>query len=221
MEPTLPRGDVRAFYDRFGAKQDAQRFYEDAALGDLSAHAAFESAESVYEFGCGTGRIAAELLGYRLPQRATYTGVDISTTMLALARGRIAPFGARAAVRQIDGSDPFAICPAGVDRILCTYVLDLLPEEEIASFIANAALHLNHGGKLAVVSLTFGNTLFSRTVSAGWRALFRIAPSVVGGCRPLRLQRFLAEWRIEHQAVISSWGIASEVIVASPAAAAR
>jgi len=221
MEPTLPRAAVRTFYDRFGSKQDAQRFYEDAALGDLFAHAAFESAESVYEFGCGTGRIAAELLEHRLPQRASYTGVDISGTMVALARRRVAPFGARAAVREIDGSDPFSECAARVDRILSTYVLDLLPEDEIASFIAKAAQHLNRGGKLAIVSLTFGDALLSRIVSGGWRALFRIAPSVVGGCRPLHLTRFLSQWRIEHQAVITSWGIASEVIVASPAAAAR
>jgi hypothetical protein len=36
----LTRSQAQRFYDRFGKKQDAQAFYEDAALDDLIAHAA-------------------------------------------------------------------------------------------------------------------------------------------------------------------------------------
>src|SRR5260221_3129440 len=51
----LTHGQARAFYDWMGAKQDWQAFYEKRATRDLIAHASFETAQAVFEFGCGTG----------------------------------------------------------------------------------------------------------------------------------------------------------------------
>ncbi len=62
-----PREQVRAFYDRFGAKQDSQAFYEDAATADLILNAELGAARAVFEFGCGTGRFAEKLLAEHLP----------------------------------------------------------------------------------------------------------------------------------------------------------
>ncbi len=63
----LTRDEARAFYDRFGRKQDWQSIYEGRALRDLIRGGAFERARSVLEIGCGTGSFAAELLAHRLP----------------------------------------------------------------------------------------------------------------------------------------------------------
>ncbi len=49
--------DAKRFYDRIGAWQDAQ-IYERSALEHLVAHSDFEHASSVFELGCGTGRLA-------------------------------------------------------------------------------------------------------------------------------------------------------------------
>ena len=70
----LTREKVRAFYDRFGALQDRQGFYEDIATRDLVTHANFEQARAVFEFGCGTGRFAADLLSHRLAENSSYMG---------------------------------------------------------------------------------------------------------------------------------------------------
>jgi len=37
----LTSSEARAYYDKFGKKQDTQGFYEDPALDDLIAHAGF------------------------------------------------------------------------------------------------------------------------------------------------------------------------------------
>ena len=50
----LSRDEAKAFYDRFGAKQDSQGFYEDRALEDLMEHVDVDEAEAGFEFGCGT-----------------------------------------------------------------------------------------------------------------------------------------------------------------------
>src|SRR6266478_1823744 len=85
---TLTTAEAKVFYDRFGAKQDTQAFYEDRALDALILHADFQHAQSVFEFGCGTGRLAARLFTTTLREDCRYVGADISETMVALARKR-------------------------------------------------------------------------------------------------------------------------------------
>lgn len=93
----LSREEIRRFYDRFGSRQDLQRFYETPALeDDLIDHCPWEDARSVLEFGCGTGALAERLLAGHLPGNTRYVGVDISETMCQIARRRLEPFGSRA-----------------------------------------------------------------------------------------------------------------------------
>ncbi|MGE5292099.1 MAG: hypothetical protein ACM3ML_33930 [Micromonosporaceae bacterium] len=59
---------AKRFYDRFGRAQDLQAFYEDRAMKDLLAHGSFPAAGSVFELGCGTGRLAGALLASHCPR---------------------------------------------------------------------------------------------------------------------------------------------------------
>ncbi len=216
MAETLTPAQARAFYDRFGALQDSQAFYEDRALDELVAYSAFDEAHSVFEFGCGTGRFAARLLASCLPDSAEYHGVDISSTMVELARKRLAPFGSRARVRLTEGPNPFAGLERPVDRVVSTYVLDLLPEGDIAAFVAGSAAALGPHGRICLVSLTNGRRPLSRMLSAAWRAAFSVSARLVGGCRPIELREHLRPdaWRIAHHAVVTAWAVPSEVVVA-------
>jgi ubiquinone/menaquinone biosynthesis C-methylase UbiE len=212
----LGHSEVRSFYDRFGKKLDTQSFYEDAALDDLVAHARFEEAASVFEFGCGTGRFAERLLEGPLPASATYLGCDTSATMVDLATERLAPFSKRARVLQTDGAIRFPIPDASVDRLVATYVLDLLSEADIVESLREAERALIPGGRLCLASLTKGTTILSGVVSALWAAVFRLRPSLVGGCRPILLARHLdpGSWQVEYRNVVVAFGVPSEVLVA-------
>ena len=212
----LSREEARGFYDAFGARQDEQGFYEDRATADLVAHAKFEKATSVFELGCGTGRFAEELLKRHLPATATYRGCDLSSTMVDLARARLAPCGSRARVDLSDGSPRVDAPDAAFDRFVSNYVLDLLPADDIAAIMHEAWRVLAPGGLLCLVSLTRGNTLLSRFVSGAWSLVHRMRASLVGGCRPIELQHYLASqlWHVEHRAVVTAFGISSEIVVA-------
>jgi len=212
----LTREEVRSFYDRFGTRQDRQGFYEDPATRDLIAHAAFEQATRLFELGCGTGRFAAALLARHLGETATYTGCDVSATMVGLARKRLAQFGARAQVQLTDGSLHIAAPDAAFDRFVSNYVLDLLPAEDIARLLAEAYRVLTPDGRLCLVSLTHGATVVSRFVSSAWARLHRVRPALVGGCRPVELSEFVdpRQWTVEYRHVVISFGIPSEVLVA-------
>lgn len=212
------RRQAQAFYDRFGSKQDAQAFYEDAALDDLVAHAAFEQAASIFELASGTGRFALRLLSRHLPVTATYLGIDLSSTMIGLATRRIAPYADRAQVMQSDGAMRFPLPDHSVDRVVCVYLFDILPEDDIRQAVAEAHRVLKPGGKFCVASLTQGVTAASHFVSTLWSLAFRLHSPLVGGCRPLRLDRFFepASWSLDRRNVVVKFGVPTEVIVAMP-----
>lgn len=212
----LKASEIEAFYDRFGKWLDTQAFYENPALDDLVAHADFSEAEGIFEFGCGTGRFADRLLSEDLPANASYTGCDVSRTMVALAGDKLAKFGERARVIHSDGRVRFPLPDHSVDRVVSTYVLDLLSEDDIESFFLEAHRVLNVGGKVCLVSLTNGTTLVSHMVTAIWTSVSRLNASLVGGCRPVSLEQHVDRnvWKLLYGNVVISFGVPSEVVVA-------
>lgn len=214
----LTHAQAKRFYDRFGRKQDSQGFYEDRALDELIAHAEFARAHSVFELGCGTGRFALRLLQTQLPEDATYLGFDLSDTMTALSRERLAPFAARAQVLQAGGEMQFPLVDCSVERVIATYVFDLLSESEIRQAIRESYRVLQPGGKLCLISLSRAIGPVSQLVCRLWSGLYRLHAPLVGGCRPIRLLPFLeAEtWTVEYHHILTQFGVPSEVLIASP-----
>ncbi len=210
----LTSSQARRFYDRFGRAQDLQAFYEDHAVGEMLAHGQLDQARAVFEFGCGTGRLAARLLGRLLPADARYLGADISGTMTSLSRARLAAFRHRAAIIQADGTRPLPIASASVDRFLAIYVLDLLGPPETEALIAEARRLLRPGGLLEVVSLAPGATAPSRLASRAWTSVWSRAPGLLGGCRPVSILPLPDGWQVQHRALITAWALTSEVVVA-------
>lgn len=221
LPPERARGfgaeDAKRVYDRLGSWQDAQ-FYERAALKCLVGHSDFGHASMVFEWGCGTGRLAEYLLKKHLSEDATYVGIDISTTMVRLATSRLATWSSRVKPEQVDGTARLPYASGAFDRFVATYVLDLLSEPTINQVVSEARRLLRPNGKLCVVSATEGITLVSSIVGSIWKRLYAFNPSLVGGCRPVRVSMLLdrAAWSIEHTQIVCFWGICSEVVIASP-----
>lgn len=214
----LTPSEARAYDDKFGKKQDSQGFYENPALDDVITPAEFHKAGSVVEFGCGTGKLAARLLADHLPPRATYLGRDVSPVMVDLAARRLRPFAERAELACTDGAVRLPTSDEAVDRVVCTYVLDILSKEAIKVFLAESRRVLRPDGQLCLASLTEGVAPISRMVSRLWSFVFRLRPALVGGCRPIRLVDRLTrgDWDIGHRSVVTPFGIPSEVLVLQP-----
>ncbi len=211
----LKSAQARAVYDRIGRVQDWQ-FYEDRAIAQLLAACALPTAQALFEFGCGTGRLAVQMLEL-LPPTAHYLGVDVSPVMVALASNRLAAWGDRAQARLVDGSMPLPAEGNSADRIVCTYVFDLLDDTDMEAALSEFERILTPEGLLCLVSLRPGITRFERSVSRLWTMAWRRAPQLLGGCRPIRLEDVLGRrWTIRHQRVVHSWGLVSEVVVAAP-----
>lgn len=220
MEPSsryLSPEEAQHFYDRFGSRQDWQVFYEKPAIADLITHAALDSGRSVFEFGCGTGALAARLLRHHLPPDARYLGLDLSSTMVSLARKRLQPWAERAQIEQGDGSPQLHQLDNGFDRFVSTYVFDLLAPNFIEQLLAAAHRLLVPGGMLCLASLTFGSSSPGRAVARCWQAVWKLNPALVGGCHPIELLDFLPtqHWDPRYRATITRWAIPSEVLIAS------
>jgi SAM-dependent methyltransferase len=185
-------------------------------MDEIAARGRFGSAASVFEFGCGTGRFAAQLLRSRLPAGCCYVGVDVSPRMVLLSRAAVAPWRDRAQVELSDGSVSLDAADGRFDRFLSTYVLDLLAPDEIAGLLREAHRILRPGGLLALASLTPGTTPSGRILTALWRWLWRRDPRLVGGCRPMTLAAHLGpdRWRPVHDLAVTKWALSSEVVVA-------
>lgn len=168
------------------------------------------------ELGCGTGRLATQLLESELPSTCRYHGVDLSSTMVELARARLARFGARAQVVLSDGSLQLPGPSASCDRFLSTYVLDLLSRDDIERALQEAARVLRPGGLAGITSLTFGRDLVGKAVSTLWIAVHRLSPARVGGCRPLDLEPAFRPpvWKLEYVQTHRASGLTSQVLVA-------
>jgi ubiquinone/menaquinone biosynthesis C-methylase UbiE len=212
----LTLNQARSVYDRIGRVQDWQAFYEDATINRLVAEAAFTGDQTIFEFGCGTGRLAARLLA-ELPSSVNYLGVDISPVMINLATSRLAAWTEQAKVVLVDGSLPLPADDGFADRVLSTFVFDLLDEAYARTVVGDLRRILAPNGRLCLASLTYGERLLERAVSRGWTGLWRIAPQLVGGCRPISMSVLLAHgWKVEHHSRVHRWGLVMDVVIAAP-----
>lgn len=175
---TLTHEQARKFYDRFGKKQDAQSFYEDAAREALLAHACLEQAQHVFELGCGAGRFATRLLAGYLPATASYLGMDVSQAMVDRAQQALIPYAGRARAALCEGAIAFPLPDHATDRIISTDVLDRLSETDIRTALAKARRVLKTDGKLCLAS---GETPVSKAVAGVWGALCNLHAPLVGG----------------------------------------
>lgn len=212
----LTREEVRAFYDRFGRKQDLQRLYEGLVIRRLLAHGRFGSALHVFELGCGTGWFAQKLFSGYLPAHARYLGADISSTMVRLSEKKLQRFSSRARILQTDGSFSFDLSSESFDRFVSIYVLDLLSTEDMRAVVNEAHRLLMGEGLICLVSITPGRTFFSRFMMSAWTRIYRLRPAFLGGCRPVELMPLLdmVRWRLLYHDVINTFGLSSEVLVA-------
>jgi ubiquinone/menaquinone biosynthesis C-methylase UbiE len=212
----LDKNSIKRFYDWLGEKLDTQSFYEQSGLDVLAHHGQFDSAHAVFEFGCGTGRLAEQLFREYLPPDCHYSATDISPNMAAITRERLKPWEGRTSIMVSAGGVGLDYGDARFDRFICTYVIDLLNDTESFKLMGEAYRVLQPDGLLCLVSITPGVTFLSRIMMRTWQFINKLNPILTGGCRPVRLRRFVQEkkWSVVYHQVLSKYGVAIEIVIA-------
>ena len=118
-----------------------------AVYQDIRGH---QHVRNVLDLGIGTGTLAVRLCedGYAV------TGVDFSPRMLAIAGERT---NGRARLIQHDfhGGFPSALAGERFDRIVCTYALHHLTDEEKPAFLQSLTAHLTEGSRVLIGDIAF------------------------------------------------------------------
>ncbi len=107
--------------------------------------------DTVVDVGCGTG-LNFPLLQEAIGPEGRIVGVDLSAAMLDQARGRVAEKGWQN-VELICGDAAQFVFPPGVDGVLSTFALILVPE--CGQVVRNACQALGPGRRLVVLDMAW------------------------------------------------------------------
>lgn len=121
-----------------------------AALG-------LDGSQQVLELGCGVGRIGRELLG----QCAGWHGVDISESMLAVARERL-PEDGRVRLSALDRTSLAMIDADAIDRAYSVAVLCHMDKEDLYLYLEELHRVVKPGGLIYVESWNLAHPM-------GWK----------------------------------------------------
>ena len=207
---TISPETARRFYDWLGEKHDWGGRFERRAKDRALVLLDVASAKRILNVGVGTGKEQRSIQA-TLPSGGQSFGIDLSWEMLIVTQRRVPQTHlCNAQAVQL----PFAT--NSFDRLLCTYVLDLLGTAVLPQILSEFHRVLQPGSKLVLVSLTEGVNTPSRLLVGLWKTAYRVHPLLLGGCRPLRLEAWVrqAGFSVTQREVIVQLGLPSEVIVA-------
>jgi ubiquinone/menaquinone biosynthesis C-methylase UbiE len=209
IRETISTERARRLYDWIGARYDWAEFYESKAKKHAQAMLSLASGDRLLNIGIGTGKEHLEFSRV-IGLSGLACGVDLSPVMARLAHRRTG-----APVVEADTCFlPFR--PQSFAAIYAAYVFDLIPAENIPGILTQCYSLLTPGGRLVLLSLTEGVDFLSRSLVAGWKLLFSLAPMACGGCRPLVLSAWVeaAGFGISASQTVVQGGVPSEIILA-------
>ncbi len=159
-------------------------------------------------------------LQFDVPQPAFHflrvVGIDLSMRMLKRAHRHLA--SSQAWLCQADARAlPFG--PESFDAVLNCYMIDLLAEGDIPVVMQEFSRVLRAGGRLVLLTMAEQKPPLQWL----WMALYRHAPLLVGGCRPLDVGAWLRRlgWKVEREHPVSQMGFRSMLTVAQRSLSAR
>jgi S-adenosylmethionine-diacylgycerolhomoserine-N-methlytransferase len=178
--PTMTRSDHSRLMDRVYRRQrhiyDLTRKYYLLGRDRMIHGLDMSEGQSLLEVGCGTGRNLAVVASH-YPMTRLF-GLDISSEMLATARGKLAGLPHEVTLRELDASRfvPADFDEPGFDRIMISYALSMIPdwEKTIAASLAalkpGGSLHIADFGQQEGLPRWFGALL------RGWLRRFHVTP---------------------------------------------
>ena len=144
--------------------------------------------ENVLEVAVGPGLTAVEIAG-RVGKETIFSGMDISTGMLALTEERLlANEFTQFQLKEGNASQiPFE--DSRFDVLYNGYMLDLIPEREMPGILAEFKRVLKPGGRMILLNMSKAN----KEVVLFREKLYRLLPPrlvlyLMGGCRPVLME---------------------------------
>ena len=170
------------------------RLTEEKALRTILRWVNIRDGQAVLEAGVGTGRLFSRITS--LNKTGRNVGIDLSKKMLEKTRNKC---GKHKNVKLLQADITNLPYDLGTfDRIICSYVLDLLPENLYVSILSRFRSMLQPEGKLIIAYMEAG----SKPSHKFWAWVAETFPRLMTHCRPINLETYLQEagFTIEQKA---------------------
>jgi ubiquinone/menaquinone biosynthesis C-methylase UbiE len=174
--------------------------------------AAPRDSEAVLEVAIGTGAQLVELA--RRNPSGRVVGVEPADGMLAQARKRLAAAGIGGQVELVRANAvelPFG--DRSFDLLVNSYMLDLLPRDDIPRALAEFRRVMRAGGRLVLSNMTVAERPWHRV----WDALYARGINLTANCRGVLAVPVLEQLGFEgmRREYISQFGFPTEIVIAS------
>ena len=180
------------------------------------SQANIQPGENVLEVAVGPGLTAVEI-ARRVGNETVFSGMDISTGMLALTEQRLRANGFSQFVLKEGSAGQIPYLSSTFDVLYNGYMLDLIPEEEMPGILAEFKRVLKPGGRMILLNMSKAK---KEVVLFREKLYHSLPPSLVlyvmGGCRPVLMEDLT--WQAGFHMVRRTYlgGKApSEIVVAS------
>jgi len=181
--------EVPAMYTRLAPVYEAwARATESRARRRVLELASVQPGEDVLEVAAGTGVQLVRLA--QASESGRTVGVEPSTGMLRQARRRLEDAGLDRRVELIEASALDLPLPAGgFDLVVNSYMLDLLPRDEIPRALSEFKRVLRPGGRLVLSNMTIGERRSHRI----WDWAYARGVVLTANCRGVLAEPVLGE----------------------------
>jgi len=187
---------IRSLYDFLSLFYNLITWYEAGAQKKALEIADMKEGAKVLEVGFGTGKNLSKC-AKKVGNTGKVYGIDISSKMLNRARRSIRDCDLSEKTDLVLGDaseEPFL--ESSFDVIFSSYVLDLIDTPTIPRILSEFKRLLKPGGRVILVSLTKGSKWFDNMKLYEW--IYARSPSLLGGCRPITLARYLQQSGFRH-----------------------
>jgi len=182
----LSQGNIAALYDKLAGLYDIWgHLTESKARNRALELASIRPGEHVLEVAVGTG--LAFLHVVRGNPNGRNVGIDISQGMLSKAERRLRKAGLLSYELSVGSALAIREKTNSFDLLMNNYMFDLLDEHEWPQVLAEFHRVVKPEGRLVFVNMTFGEKLGSGI----YERVYRRSPSLMGGCRGVRLSEVL------------------------------
>ena len=206
---------TRASYNRISRFYDLIAGWSEKKARETGlARLAASEGEQVLEIGFGTG-LALTALARAVGETGRVSGLDLSDSMISLARTRLERAGLAGRVELTAGDALMLPYPDRTfDAVFMSFVLELFDTPEIPKVLNECRRVLRPGGRIGVVSISSSGprTLVRRLYEWSHRRF----PHVID-CRPIPVRTLVesAGFSPTTPETISMWGLGVEIVVAN------
>lgn len=178
LEANTSPAAIPGFYSRVAPLYElVPPLFESKARRRVLQLAGIRDGEAVLEVGIGTGVQIAEL-ARRNPTGRT-AGVDVASGMLDRARRRLSKGRCPGVELHLADARQLPFDDHSFDLVVTTYMLDLLPRDDIPCVLSEFLRVLKPGGRLVVAGMTKGERPWHRF----WDVLYQRGLSLSCNCR--------------------------------------